>query len=59
MVEYGEKIGGEFGFGASQIWIENHEFSTVLFDQKSNEVESKPGKPVAVGNHNLELVSAQ
>ena len=58
-MEYGEKVGCKLGFGASRIWIENHEFSTVFFDQQSNEVESKSGKPVTVGNHNRELVSAQ
>jgi hypothetical protein len=59
LMKDGEKIGCELSFGACQSCIENQEFSTVFLDQKFNEVKAKSGKAVSVGNHNLELVSAQ
>lgn len=59
VVEYGEQVLGEFIFGATQSLIENHDFPAVLLNEASKQVESKPTESVTVGNHNLELVSAQ
>ncbi len=38
---------------------ENHEFAAALADNPLNEVTSDTGESVFVGNHNLELLSAQ
>jgi hypothetical protein len=58
-VEDGEKILGEFMFGAKVRFIENHDFSTVLLDQELDALESESCETVFVGNHNPELVALQ
>ena len=40
-------------------WAENHDFATVTLDDPFDEVKTEAGKPVTVGNHKSELISAQ
>ena len=54
----GENILGEFLFGAVIRVVENHDPAAVLFGKPLDELKSKPGKPVSVGNHNSELIAA-
>jgi hypothetical protein len=57
--ENGEKIFGELALGAETRLVENHELSTVLFDQELDAVEPEPGESVFMGNHKPELVTLQ
>ena len=56
-IEDGENILGEFGLGACVPVIENQDASSVLVCKPFDEFESEPREPVAVGNHNTELIS--
>ena len=56
-IEDGENILGKFGLGACVLVIENHDASSVLVCKPFDEFESEPCEPVAVGNHNTELIS--
>ena len=56
-IEDGENILGKFGLGACVPVIENQDASSVLVCKPFNEFESEPREPVAVGNHNTELIS--
>ena len=56
-IEDGENILGEFGLGACVLVIENQDASSVLVCKPFDEFESGPCEPVAVGNHNTELIS--
>ena len=57
-VEDGENILGEFLFGAVIRVVENQDPAAVLFGKPLDELESEPGKPVSMGNHNSELIAA-
>ena len=57
-VENGGNILGEFLFGAVFLLTENHDFTTVSLDKPDNKLESEAGKPIPVGNHKFELISA-
>ena len=54
----GENILGEFLLGAVIISVENHDLSTISLNLPFDEVEPESGKPVPVGNHKPELISA-
>jgi hypothetical protein len=58
-MEDGKQILGKFGFGASHSWIENQQLPAVLFKEEAEQVEAEPGKPIPMGNHKPELISAQ
>jgi hypothetical protein len=50
----------KFGFFVGlHRWIENHEFPAVVFNEESQNIDPKTGESVTMGNHNLELISAQ
>ena len=57
-VEDDENILSEFLFGAVIRVVENHDPAAVLFGKPLDELESEPGKPVSMGNHNLELIAS-
>jgi len=59
VVEYGEQVFGKLCWGTTHSCIENQEFAAVSLNKEAEEVESEPGKPIPMGNHKLELVSAQ
>ena len=54
----GENILGEFPLGAVFLLTENQDAAVVLLGQPLDKLESEPGKPIPVGNHNRELISA-
>ena len=56
-VQDGENILGELLFGAVIRVVENHDLAAVLFGNPLDELESEPGQPVSVGNHNCELIA--
>ena len=56
-IEDGENILGKFGLGVCVPVIENQDASSVLVCKPFDEFESEPREPVAVGNHNTELIS--
>ena len=56
-IEDGENILGKFGLGACVLVIENQDASSVLVCKPFDEFVSEPCDPVAVGNHNTELIS--
>lgn len=56
-MEDGEKILGEFGFGAGILLVENHELAAVLLNQPLDEFKSESGEAVPVGNHKREFFS--
>ena len=56
-IEDGENILGKFGLGVCVLVIENQDASSVLVCKPFDEFESEPCEPVAVGNHNTELIS--
>ena len=49
---------GEFLFGAVIRVVENQDPAAVLFGKPLDELESEPGKPVSMGNHNSELIAS-
>ncbi len=57
-MEDGENILGEFLFGAVILVVENHDPAAVLLGKPLDELESEPGEPVSMGNHNAELIAA-
>ena len=57
-MEDGEKILGEFGFGAGIMLVDNQEFAAVLLNQPLDEFKPEAGQTVSVGNHKSELISA-
>ena len=54
----GENILGDFLFWAVIRVVENHDPTAVLFGKPLDELESEPGQPVSVGNHNPELIAS-
>ena len=54
----GENILGEFLLGAVIVSAENHDLPAVSLNLPPDEVESKWGKAVFVGNHKTELNSS-
>ena len=48
-----EQVASKLLFGRLFDVVENHEFSTVFFDNPSDEFVPKSAKAVFVGNHNL------
>lgn len=52
-----EQVFGKLVFGASHVFVENHDFAAGFFDDKGNEFPSKPCKAVTVGNHKLDTLS--
>ena len=57
-MEYCEPIGSKCLFGTVYSWVENHDFSTVLFNQELYNLSAESGESVPMGNNNLELISS-
>ena len=53
-----EQILGKFVLWRVRSLIENHEFSTVVLDNLSNEFTAKSCQSVTVGNHKLDAIAA-
>ena len=54
-----QQIGSKFFFGTVCSFVENHDFSTVLFDQASNNFTAESGESIPMGDHNSEFITAQ
>ena len=54
----GEKILGEFQFGAVVCVAENQDRPAVGFGKPLENLKSEAGKSMPVGNHNLEFIAA-
>ena len=59
-MEDGQEVLGEFLFWETvSLIVENHEFSTVLFDKELYDFTAKSGESIPMGNNNPELISSQ
>jgi len=54
-----EEIGSKFCLGAVNSLVENHDFSTVLFDQELYDFAAETGESIPVGNNNAEFIASQ
>ena len=54
-----QQIGSKFLFGTECSLVENHDFSTVLFDQASNNFAAESGESIPMGHHNSAFITAQ
>ncbi len=54
-----QQIGSKFLFGTVCSLVENHDFSTVLFDQESNDFSAESGESIPMGDHNSAFITAQ
>ncbi len=57
-MENTEHVFGEFLFGRERILTENHEFSSVEFDNLPDEFATESRQSVSVGNHKCGAIAA-
>ena len=56
----GKEVLGEFFFWETvSLIVENHDFSTVLFDKELYDFTAESGESIPMGNNNREFLSAQ
>ena len=54
-----EEIGSKFCFRTLNSFVENHDFSTVLFNQELYEFSAAAGESIPMGNNNAEFIASQ
>jgi hypothetical protein len=54
-----EQISGEFFAGTVNRFVENHEFSTVLFHQVLYCADAESTESIPMGNNKLELIARE
>jgi hypothetical protein len=54
-----EEIGSKFLCGAVYSFVENHDFSTVLFDKELYDFAPESGESIPMGNNNAEFITSQ
>jgi len=55
-----EQIGSKFFLsGTVNSFVENHDFSTVFFDQELYDFSAETGESIPMGNNNAEFITSQ
>ena len=54
----GTKVGAAFSLGAERNLVENHDAATGSSNNELDDLDPEASQSAAVGNHNLELLSA-
>ena len=54
-----EEIGRKFFFGTVNSFVENHDFSTVLFNQELYDFAAEADESIPMGNNKAEFIASQ
>jgi len=54
-----EEIGNKFLLGTVNSFVENHDLSTVLFNQELYDFSAESGESIPMGNNKAEFITSQ